>query len=388
MPSPAEYYNNTKNINFKFIPSYDGNNSNWRVNQNLEGETVPTFALFQKNNTENYINFPTSSINSETYSFTVIKSGNTIAGGLFKIKSVRVHLSETLSKYIKLSSIGFNTDRTAVGTTTGSTVTSSFGHKKYILEKDTHGMYVNNNIPDDQLIIDTDTSNDKLFSFWIDSITPVDKHGQPTTFTQLKIDHNIGKLVLFNMEIEGEYINENLKYVNRNLLSTSVDPLSTFSVNIFEYNKTMSIFELDTGNETNNKIGPNQIGELNLKKITNTVHVKSDTPGDYIQYRKYDIGSGILYNADISAFHFLDTELNMSPALNIKKLRIKNGLFLSKSDSNGANKKVDAFFFRVDDRDVHLLPNNLDPYVYVIIEPVEESTLNVYYTRDTRPANP
>jgi hypothetical protein len=370
-----------RDINFKFIPIFRDvtrtsatNTSLWRVNKTDEGET--TFGLFEKNATENFINFPTASLNSERYSFDVIRSGDTVPGGLFRVDSVQVQLNESFAKFLSLSSIGFNTNRTRIGDTAGATVeTYSYTHKKYILEKKKSNLFATQDIPDDELIIDTDNENRVLFSFWIDSIRPVDSDGNETDFIQVKIQHTIEKVVLFNMQIQGSYINQSQNRFNRNILNTSKIPYSAYTVNIYEYNKKMTIFELDDGNGGNNKIGPNQIGELNLARVVNRVHRTGLGENDVFRYRRYDIGTGVLYNVDVSTHEF-------SPAVQIKKLRIKRGQFVLKKKKPTNAIVYDAFFFEVDARDVELLPNALDPTLYIITESVSsvELGISVYYT--------
>jgi hypothetical protein len=375
-PSLLNYYNNTKNLNYKFIPAFQNtsmdpaNYSLWRINETTSSET--TFPLFKKESLDNYICYSPHSINSERYTFDVLRTGTYEQGGLFKITNIRILVHSAFESHIQLSSIGINTNKTSIGNTAGATSPShSFTHKKYLLSQSKNGVYSPIHMDDEELIIDTDNPDNLLFSFWINSVPPSLENGEQSPFVETRFSHDISQIVLFNMQIDGEYVIENYKHINRNILSGSTAPYSSYEISIYEYLKSITIFELDDGNTANNKIGPNQIGNLSINKVKLDFMRFGNGANDIYKVKRFYLGKGFLKNADISSF-------SQSTAVNIKKLRIKGGQLTVKKQKNVAGLIYDNFFVEVEDADMHLLPNPTDNVVYIITEPTSQNNLNVY----------
>lgn len=376
VPESSNYYNNTKNLNFKFIPAFQNtsmdpaNHSLWRINETTSSET--TFPLFKKESLENYISYSPHSINSERYTFDVLRTGTYEQGGLFKITNIRILIHSAFESHIQLSSIGINTNKTSVGNTAGATSPyHSFTHKKYLLSQSNKGINTPIFMDDEELIIDTDNPDNLLFSFWINSVPPSLENGEQSPFHETRFSHDISQIVLFNMQIDGEYVIENYKHINRNILSGSTAPYSSYEISIYEYMKSITIFELDDGNTANNKIAPNQIGSLSINKVKLDFMRFGNGANDIYKVKRYYLGKGFLKNADISSF-------SQSTAVNIKKLRIKGGQLTVKKQKNVAGLIYDNFFVEVEDADMHLLPNPTDNLVYIIAEPTDQNNLNVF----------
>ncbi len=140
-------------------------------------------------------------------------------------------------------------------------------HTKYFLNKDNKGTYYVKDLESGNLFIDSDNSDSVLFNFWM-NVNPPHNENDNFLFRQLKLSHSIENITLFNVQIEGEYLNPNSSIYNKNILSATNFPSSTtYGIAIYEYKKTINIFELDDGNTALNKISPNQIGELKIKKM-------------------------------------------------------------------------------------------------------------------------
>lgn len=380
IPPPPLYnfYNTNRNLNYKFIPAFKdkennpSNSSLWRINDS--SSTEETFELFKRDSLDNYLNYSKYSINSERYSFNIIRNGYIQSGGNFKIIKLKVIMNSCLEKYIRLESIGINTNKNSIGNFAGATDgTHSYSHTKYLLTREKDGTYYLNNLVEGELVIDTDNSDDDLFSFWGNVVSSFDIYSQ---FTQVKIHNALYDTVLFNLELEGEYINPHLSFSNNNILSSvNVLTYSDYLISIYEYKKTIDIFELDDGNTAINKISPNQIANLQITKITNSKFRFGNGTNDIYKIRKYEITSGFLLNADISAF-------SNSPSINIKKLRVKRGELVAKVQKNSDLVIYDIFYIEIHKDDVKLLPNPTSNLVYIISNPTSQNDLKIFNTNN------
>jgi hypothetical protein len=176
------------------------------------------------------------------------------------------------------------------------------------------------------------------------------------------------------LQIEGEYVQAELEATNKNILSARYIPTTTtYGMAIYEYNKTINLFELDEGNTAVNKISPNQIGELSIKRMSNSYTKFGSGNDDYYKIRKYEIGSGKLFNADISSFDNL-------PPVNVASLRIVGGKLVIKKQKNASQRIYDIFYVQVHKEDVRYLPNPRDDLVYIIFSPASEESLYILNT--------
>lgn len=270
--SYLDYDYSNKYLNYKFIPAFqDTNNSAtdyslWRINNPTATEN--TFQLFKKENDNYYVCYSPYSINSERYSFNIARSGPKQIGGNFKINNIRILVNAAFENVIYLHSFGINSQKNSVGDANEAPSQDfSHTHTKYFLNKDNKGTYYVKDLESGNLFIDSDNSDSVLFSFWM-NVNPPHNENDNFLFRQLKLSHSIENITLFNVQIEGEYLNPHLSIFNKNILSATNFPSSTtYGIAIYEYKKTINIFELDDGNTALNKISPNQIGELKIKKM-------------------------------------------------------------------------------------------------------------------------
>lgn len=380
----------TKTYNFKYVPKFEGNTSNWNESNSTGlGSTAQQYnavGLFVKEMDRNYIVRPKNTLFSDQDSFDVIKNGDSfVVGGNFKITSVKINVNEHLGKFLNVIKFGMNENVGDIGdgnSFAGST--SGYLRQTFLTEKNADGSYSVLINDDTNAKVDTDIDITRLFNFWVDGIPEYDADGnivEPAGWEEDEILHDLEHLVLFEIQVNGYYLNRREDTTNRNILS-GASGQTGYQVNIYEYTKKITIFEDDSGS---GKLGLDQIAELSItRKVDHTFETAAaGTTLNTFKTRRYYLGQGFLKDADISSYSAAD-------AVNIKSLKVKSGvLFCRKQISKvedgttaAADVKYTSFYVVIDDSDVHKLPNPFDNKVYIIESPVDggilDSQLHVY----------
>jgi hypothetical protein len=380
----------TKTYNFKYVPKFEGNTSNWNESNSTglasAAQQYNAVGLFVKEMDRNYIVRPKNTLFSDEDSFDVIKNGDSfVAGGNFKITSVKINVNEHLGKFLNVIKFGMNENVGDIGdgnSFAGST--SGYLRQTFLTEKNADGSYSVLINDDTNAKVDTDIDMTRLFNFWVDGIPEYDADGnivEPAGWEEDEILHDLEHLVLFEIQVNGYYLNRREDTTNRNILS-GASGQTGYQVNIYEYTKKITIFEDDSGS---GKLGLDQIAELSItRKVDHTFETAvAGTTLNTFKTRRYYLGQGFLKDADISSYSAAD-------AVNIKSLKVKSGvLFCRKQISKvedgttaAADVKYTSFYVVIDDSDVHKLPNPFDNKVYIIESPVDggilDSQLHVY----------
>lgn len=380
----------TKTYNFKYVPKFEGNTSNWNESNSTGlGSTAQQYnavGLFVKEMDRNYIVRPKNTLFSDEDSFDVIKNGDSfVAGGNFKITSVKINVNEHLGKFLNVIKFGMNENVGDIGDSNSfAGSTSGYLRQTFLTEKNADGSYSVLINDDTNAKVDTDIDITRLFNFWVDGIPEYDADGnivEPAGWEEDEILHDLEHLVLFEIQVNGYYLNRREDSTNRNILS-GASGRTGYQVNIYEYTKKITIFEDDSGS---GKLGLDQIAELSItRKVDHTFETAAaGTTLNTFKTRRYYLGQGFLKDADISSYSAAD-------AVNIKSLKVKSGvLFCRKQISKvedgttaAADVKYTSFYVVIDDSDVHKLPNPFDNKVYIIESPVDggilDSQLHVY----------
>lgn len=380
----------TKTYNFKYVPKFEGNTSNWNESNSTGlGSTAQQYnavGLFVKEMDRNYIVRPKNTLFSDEDSFDVIKNGDSfVAGGNFKITSVKINVNEHLGKFLNVIKFGMNENVGDIGDSNSfAGSTSGYLRQTFLTEKNADGSYSVLINDDTNAKVDTDIDMSRLFNFWVDGIPEYDADGnivEPAGWEEDEILHDLEHLVLFEIQVNGYYLNRREDSTNRNILS-GASGQTGYQVNIYEYTKKITIFEDDSGS---GKLGLDQIAELSItRKVDHTFETAAaGTTLNTFKTRRYYLGQGFLKDADISSYSAAD-------AVNIKSLKVKSGvLFCRKQISKvedgttaAADVKYTSFYVVIDDSDVHKLPNPFDNKVYIIESPVDggilDSQLHVY----------
>lgn len=380
----------TKTYNFKYVPKFEGNTSNWNESNSTGlGSTAQQYnavGLFVKEMDRNYIVRPKNTLFSDEDSFDVIKNGDSfVAGGNFKITSVKINVNEHLGKFLNVIKFGMNENVGDIGDSNSfAGSTSGYLRQTFLTEKNADGSYSVLINDDTNAKVDTDIDMTRLFNFWVDGIPEYDADGnivEPAGWEEDEILHDLEHLVLFEIQVNGYYLNRREDSTNRNILS-GASGQTGYQVNIYEYTKKITIFEDDSGS---GKLALDQIAELSItRKVDHTFETAAaGTTLNTFKTRRYYLGQGFLKDADISSYSAAD-------AVNIKSLKVKSGvLFCRKQISKvedgttaAADVKYTSFYVVIDDSDVHKLPNPFDNKVYIIESPVDggilDSQLHVY----------
>lgn len=352
-----------------------------------------TFSLFKIAQSESvyYINLSKNSLQSihnsgSTYTFNAVERDGSTAtivnttSDLFTIKKVTIKLNESVSKYVRLLSIGVNTN-TAVST-------SGHAWSDFILKKVSDNVYtadVTANINASQAAVDK-------FRLYLDCIpvpynTTVDDDGETLVtggMDQITIFNSLRQTIFASIQYSGNYVSTNDTTDNVNRLESTG---GTYQVAIQEYAKLITIFEDDIVGTTHqySTISINDVKYSSFRKIG----VVAGELGVYLM-RKYLLGNGELFNVMIRG----DTGgEGGTGGVFIPYLKIKSGEFVSyvrtndgtnpTSSASIATETVHAFVLTVEDSEKFKLPNKYSNIVqvYHFTSPTEDyAGMTVYYS--------
>jgi hypothetical protein len=271
---------------------------------------------------------------------------------LFTVKKITIKVNESLSKYVRLLSIGVSTN--AAGD----------AYTDFLLTKESDTLYSVN------LTVNThaDTDEDKRFRLYMDCIpipykTYVDEDGVEVTeggFDQIQVFNDLTQTHFFSLQWSGNYVVQNETSENKNRLE------SGYLVKVQEYSRLLSIFENDPSVEDN------QHSMIHLKDVKYSVYRRPLAGGDIRTYkmRTYVLGEGELIDAVIKA------DITQSAdGQKISYLKITGGEIVSHKavkstleDDNADNtEKVISFILYVDESDQSKLPNVKSNIVHVYL---------------------
>lgn len=350
-------FSTTKTYNLKYIPIFtadaDTDINTWS-NANNSGPAVllkKQWGKYAVNRVKGTVLSTDDSLRDSIDSTAVLDAS--VVGGQFQIKSVVIKLNETLANHLNLVKFGVNPNRGTLDDDSADNTILFQDYQTFLTNKInnyTYQVLINDDI---EALVDTDIEKGKLFNFYIDSVPKYKVENGilvPEDFTEDEVSLNLEEIVLFDVQITGEYLDIRKTGVNRNTLT------GDFQITVSEYLRKVSIFE---DNQT--EILPIQLSEVSIIRKNKYFIPKNS---GYSRSVKYTLGKGVLRNADISTG-------DKNNAVNVPLIRVKEGVLIVQNangqdiDFNlaGSNYWVSSFYFIAEDASV--LPNPYDDKVYV-----------------------
>lgn len=338
--------------NFDFYLNFDGLENNWQ--RIVDGNNVHVFR-FANEKRHNFLQTSKSTIMSNSRTFSIKKASDflTVTSNQFIISDVKIRISEKLSNLINIINIGINVDRK--NEDLGYIYKEFVDYRVSKEDEFTYTAKVDERI--DTLIYLAD-----LFRLTMETV-------QDPVFSQLNVGANLLETIFLTLEISGSYVNVADSSINKNVLERE----NISNINVFEYSKQLNIFEKDQGLEL---ADPEQVTTISIKSVefANILVPYTDNQGNnqnlYYVTRTYNLGHGVLYNANITA----DVQL---PSINIPEINVTGGKFitykyLSSSepsytidDEQAKKENLFLFYLTVDDIESSRLPNKFSKTIYV-----------------------
>lgn len=335
--------------NLQYIPFFasDSQKSEW----NLSADNNTTFALFERQGEEDqqqyFVNKTNATLQSRESSFQVRtpEIDGTANYRYLRILSVRLSVHRELQNVLNFLKVRV----------------ASNANKDFILQKDSseeEQVYTLAVDADTKLDIDLTQNIGNLFSYFLDTNEWEKNVG---SFTQQKLQQNVSRSVLFQVEVKGWRHNNELASDNRNILHSYLSEIDSHRISVFEYLKKISIFkhkfDFRTYSENVN------IASVSIKDITVSYVGRPDKK---IKQRKYDLGEGSLLDVKVRSYYYQDI-------LTIQYLKVIGGVFTHYKVLDQPEEVFQTFYFIIHPDDVHLLPNPEDNRIFVIDGPRTDS---------------